>query len=71
MLAEKVTDSDIGRTPDWTSGKTRQSLIEEERGTLVGEHNGNAAQVGSIFADDVIGDYFEKCFHFTSSILLE
>ena len=71
MLAEEVADGDIGRTPYRTACEPCQGFVEKERGTLVGEHNGNVAQVGSIFADDVFGDYFEKCFHFTSSILLE
>ena len=70
MLAEEVADGDVRRTPDGVSRKACQCLVEEERGALVGEHYGNAAQVVTVFPDDVFCDYFEECFHFTSSILL-
>ena len=48
MTAEEVADGDVGRTPERLSGEARKMLVEEERGTLVGEDNGYATEVGAI-----------------------
>ena len=70
VTTEEVADGDIGGTPHGATCQTGEVLVEEERGALVGEHDGYAREVGTISVEQIFCDGFEKAFH-TSSILLE
>ena len=56
LLSEKVADGGVGRAPDGLSGLLREVLVEEERGSLVGEYDGGLREVRSVFCKDVLGD---------------
>ena len=60
MLAKEVADGDVGRAPYRAGGQSRETVVHEERGTLVGEDDGNAAQVVSVLTENVLCDNFEE-----------
>ena len=58
MTAEEVADRDIGRTPQGLCCETGQMLVEEERGTLVGENHSHPGEIGAETVKQVGGDIF-------------
>ena len=71
VTAEKVTDGDVGGTPDRFSCQTCQMLVEEKGGSFVREDHCDTGQVGTVFPEQVSCYVFEETLHaFTSSILL-
>ena len=58
MLAEEVADGDVGRAPYGLTRKAGKVLVEEQSGALVGEHDGDAREVGAVFADYIFCDVF-------------
>ena len=63
MAAEEVADGGVGGAPDGLACQARQVVVEEQRGALVGEHDGGVCQVGSIFFQYVEGYVLKKRFH--------
>ena len=63
VAAEEFADGDIGRTPQGLPCETGQVLVEEERGTLVGEDDGHTGEVGAVFGHQVCCDVFEETLH--------
>ena len=58
MLAEEVADGDVRRAPYGLTSNARKMLVEEQSGTLVGEHDGDAREVGAVLADYIFCDIF-------------
>ena len=58
MLAEEVADGDVGRAPYGLTRKAGKVLVEEESGALVREYDGDAREVGAVFADYIFCDVF-------------
>ena len=63
VAAEKIADGDISRTPQWTFCLMGKVVVEEQRGTLVREDDGDTGEVGAKAGEEVGGDVFEKRKH--------
>ena len=63
ILAEQVADGGVGGAPDGLASLAHQVLIEEQRGALVGEDDGEARQVGAVLAEDVLSHIFQEGLH--------
>jgi hypothetical protein len=70
VLPEEFTDGNICRTPDGPPRQPCEIFIKKERGALVGKHHRDTRKVGTIVCEQVFCHIFQKCLHFTSSILL-
>ena len=63
VAAEEVADGDIGGTPQRTACQTGKVVVEEQRGTFVGEDYGDTGEVGAEAGEEVRGDVFKKRRH--------
>ena len=60
VAAEEVADGDVGGAPEGLTSEAGEVLVEEERGTLVGEDDGHAGEVGAISGEQVGCYVFEE-----------
>ena len=58
LLAKQVADGDVGRTPQGFLRDACQMMVEEQRGTLVGEHDSGTRKVGAVLADNIFCNVF-------------
>ena len=60
VAAEEFADRDIGRTPQGLPCETGQVLVEEQRGTLVREDDGDTGEVGAELREEFFCYMFEE-----------
>ena len=60
VVAKQVADGDVRWAPDGLVGESGEVVVEEERRTLVGEHDSDFRKLGAELADEVFGDVSEK-----------
>ena len=63
VATEEVADGDIGGTPQRTACLTGEVVVEEQRGALVGEDDGDAGEVGAEAGEQFFCYMFKKRNH--------
>ena len=64
VAAEEVADGDVSGAPQGLASLTGKVIVEKQRSTFVREDDGDAAEVGAEFGEQVGGDGGEECHYF-------